>query len=69
MISDPIIIEGVPWFRFRVTYRLKGRAGNRRSFTVRSPGFPWVREEVGRMLEDLNAEQPLRHGSASIDYC
>lgn len=69
MISDPVMVEGVPWWRFRVTYRLKGRKGNRRSFVVRSPGFPWVREEVGHMLEDLNEQTPIRHGSASLEQC
>ncbi len=66
-MKPPVFVEGVPYWTYRVQYRLRGRNGARRSFMVQSPGGPWVRSEVGRMLEDLNDVAPIRHGSATIE--
>jgi len=57
-------IEGVPYYRFLVRYTL---ADGRRLRMVRwSPGFPWVRDEVGRELLDRFGLEGIRRGSVSI---
>lgn len=58
------IIEGVPWRRFRVRYRLAN--GRRRSMTRWSPGFPWIREEVVRELVDTGVIDQVKPGSCTI---
>lgn len=45
------IIEGVPYYRFRV--RWTTYSGKRRQRTIISPGLPWVSSEVRRMLDDI----------------
>lgn len=45
-----MIIEGVRYHQFRVTFRLT--TGQRRRWVRWSPGQPWVYEEVGRELFD-----------------
>lgn len=49
-ITDATLIEGVPYYPFKISYRTV--EGKRRQRTIRSPGYPWVREEVTRMLDD-----------------
>jgi hypothetical protein len=41
-------IEGVPYYKFHVTFRLAD--GTRRRWIRWSPGWPWVYESVGREL-------------------
>lgn len=43
-----MILEGVPYFRYVVRFRLAD--GRRRRLVRWSPGSPWVYEEVGREL-------------------
>jgi len=43
-----VIIEGVRYYRFFVTFRLAN--GLRRRWVRWSPGAPWVYEEIGREL-------------------
>jgi len=50
MITDPISVEGVHYWRFVVRYRLSD--GRRRRLVRWSPGYPWVREEICRELAD-----------------
>jgi len=43
------IVEGVPWYRHVISFRLHGQSGTRR--LVRwSPGAPWIYDEVAREL-------------------
>lgn len=58
-------IEGVPYYRYRVTFRLS--SGARRRWVRWSPGFPWVFHEVGRELFERFGEQGVKPGSCSID--
>lgn len=58
-------IEGVPYYRFRVRYKLKD--GRRRQITRRSPGFPWVREEIARELDAMHGIENIAPRSVTID--
>ena len=58
------IIEGVRYYPFLVSYRL--RSGKRKSFTYYSPGEPWVRSEVARLLDDEVGIENIAPGSAKI---
>ena len=60
------MIEGVPYFRFLVRYRLAD--GARRRMFRRSPGFPWVRSEVARELADRVGLENVKPGSVTIVY-
>lgn len=59
-------IEGVPYRRYRVRYTLAD--GRRRRMLRWSPGFPWVRDEIGRELVDRFGLDGLRRGSVSIEH-
>lgn len=58
------MIEGVPYQRFRVRYTLA--SGSRRRMMRWSPGFPWVRDEVGRELVDRFGLTGIRPHSVTI---
>jgi len=58
-------IEGVPYYRFRVRYRLAD--GRHRVMTRLSPGYPWVREEVCRELVERFGLEGVKAGSVSIE--
>lgn len=57
-------IEGVPYYRFRVRYKLA--TGKRRTMVRWSPGFPWVREEIARELCDRFGLDGIAPGSVTI---
>lgn len=57
-------IEGVPYYRHVVTYRTKD--GKRHRFEHDSPGFPWVRVEVARRIQDVHALSFVEPGSVAI---
>lgn len=59
-----LLIEGVRYHPFVVRYTLAD--GRRRRMTRWSPGFPWVRDEVGRELLDRFELDGIRAGSVSI---
>lgn len=59
------IVEGVPWYRHVVRYSLTD--GTRRRMVRWSPGFPWIREEVGRELADRFGIEGIKPGSVSIE--
>jgi hypothetical protein len=48
------MVEGVPWYRYRVTFRTSD--GKRHRLTHWSPGWPWVASEVGAALHDMHGE-------------
>jgi len=57
-------IEGVRYYRFRVTFRLA--TGERRRWVRWSPGYPWVFHEVGRELYERFGEHGVKSRSCSI---
>ena len=57
-------IEGVPYHRFVVRYTLSD--GRRRRMIRWSPGFPWVRTEVLRELDDRHGIEAIKHNSVTI---
>lgn len=60
------VIEGVPYHRFIVRYTL--RTGKRRRLVRYSPGFPWVRTEVARELDDRHGIEAIKPRSVTIRY-
>lgn len=58
------LIEGVPYYRFRVSITLT--SGRRRRLFRHSPGFPWVRSEVTRELSDTYEPQEVRRVTISF---
>jgi len=58
------LIEGVPYSRYVVRYRLVD--GRRRRLVRWSPGYPWIRSEVARELVDLHGFDGIKHGSVTI---
>lgn len=58
------IIEGVPWRKYRVRYRMSN--GRRRSMTRWSPGFPWVRMEIARELDETIGIENIAPRSVTI---
>jgi hypothetical protein len=61
---NPRYIEGVPYYRHIVGCYLKD--GSRHRLTLWSPGFPWVRQEAGRMLDALFGVDNIRERSVTI---
>ncbi len=59
-----LIVEGVRYYPFRVRYTLAD--GRRRRMTRWSPGFPWVREEIARELDDRFGIDGIAPGSVTI---
>lgn len=59
-----LLIEGVPYHRFRVRYRLA--SGQRRTMLRWSPGYPWVREEIARELVERFGLDGIKAGSVTI---
>lgn len=59
------MIEGVPYFRHAVRFRLA--SGERRRWVRWSPGFPWVREEVARELVERFGFEAIKPGSLTIE--
>jgi len=59
-----MIIEGVRYYRFRVTFRMT--TGQRRSWIRWSPGQPWVFEEVGRELLERFGISGVKAGSCKV---
>lgn len=57
-------IEGVPYTRFVVRYRLA--TGERRRMVRWSPGYPWIREEVARELISRHDLEGIEPGSVTI---
>ena len=57
-------IEGVPYHRFVVRYTLTD--GKRRRLVRWSPGFPWVRAEVLRELDDRHGIEAIKPNSVAI---
>ncbi len=57
-------IEGVPYHRFVVRYTLM--SGKRRRLVRWSPGFPWVRTEVLRELDDRHGIEEIKPNSVTI---
>ncbi len=57
-------VEGVPYRRFTVRYRLA--SGERRRMVRWSPGFPWIREEVARELLSRFDLEDIKPGSVTI---
>lgn len=60
----PRYIENVPYYRFRVRYTLA--TGQRRRMHRWSPGFPWVRDEIGRELVERFGVEGIRARSVRI---
>lgn len=58
-------IEGVPYVKFTIRYTLAD--GKRRSMARWSPGFPWVREEIARELDDRFGLDAIKAGSVTIN--
>ena len=58
MIAAPggRIIEGVPYLRYRVTFR--DRSGKRWRLMHWSPGPPWIGAEVTRLLNEEHDVEP-----------
>lgn len=50
-----IILEGVPYYRYRITWRMTGANGNRRQMTRLSPGFPWIREAMKDVCFEIHS--------------
>lgn len=63
-MKAPLLIEGVRYYPFIVRYRLAD--GRRRRMRRWSPGFPWVREEVARELQDRFDVTDIQAGSVRI---
>jgi hypothetical protein len=64
-VSRQVVIEGVPYNRYRVRWRLT--KGSRRQMTVLSAGLPWLREEVCRELDARHGIDNVREGSCWIE--
>ena len=62
--ATPRIIEGVSYYRFRIRYTLT--TGERRRMVRWSPGFPWIREEIGRELVERFGLEAIKAGSVTI---
>lgn len=56
--------EGVAYWPFCVRFTLAD--GRRRRIVRWSPGFPWVRSEVGRELYERFGADGIKPGSATI---
>jgi hypothetical protein len=57
-------VEGVTWYKYTVRYRLKGER-RRRSLTTWSPGEPWIRTELGRLLDEKHGFDNIEIGSVT----
>lgn len=57
-------IENVPYYRFRILYTLAD--GRKRRMTRLSPGFPWLRDEIGRELVERFGLAGIKPGSVTI---
>ena len=57
-------IENVPYYRFRVRYTLA--CGQRRVMVRLSPGYPWVRDEIGMELLERFGADGIKPGSVTI---
>ena len=60
-----LLIEGVPYHRFVVRFRLAD--GRRRRWMRWSPGGPFVYDEVGRELIDVFGRDGVAPGSVTIN--
>lgn len=58
------LVEGVPYYRFRITFKTVD--GKRHRLRIWSPGYPWVRTEVGRMLDERYGIDCIELGSCTI---
>lgn len=58
-------VEGVPYYRHRVRFQLAD--GRRRVWVRWSPGYPWIREEVGRELADRFGLDGVKLHSCTIE--
>lgn len=56
-----MIVEGVPYQRFVVSFKLAD--GRRRRWVRWSPGWPWIGDEVARELEHRFEDDELPPGS------
>lgn len=63
-MKTELLIEGVRYRPFVVRFRLAD--GTRRRITRWSPGFPWVRDEVGRELLDAYGLDGIKPRSVTI---
>jgi hypothetical protein len=63
-VNAPLKIEGVPYERFVIRYTLT--SGERRRMVRWSPGFPWIREEIGRELCERFGIEGIKPGSVTI---
>ena len=59
-----MIREGVPYHPFIVTFRTKD--GARHHETHYSPGFPWVRTEVARSIDERIGVEQVVPGTCVI---
>lgn len=64
-MSAPRYVEGVAYYRHRVRFTLAD--GRRRSWVRWSPGYPWIREEVGRELFETFGLSGIKPGSCTIE--
>lgn len=62
---QPRYVENVPYYRFRIRYTLA--TGQRRRMFRWSPGFPWVRDEIGRELLERYTLDGIKPGSVTIE--
>jgi hypothetical protein len=62
---SPRCVEGVPYYRFRVRFRLAD--GRRRSWVRWSPALMFARGEVGRELADRFGFDGVKPHSCSIE--
>jgi hypothetical protein len=62
-----LCIEGVPYHRYRVRYRLAN--GKRRTMIRWSPGAPWVFDEIGRELIERYGADGIAPRSVLIRLC
>ncbi len=53
-MTTPRVYEGVPYYRYVVTYTLTD--GRRRRMVRWSPGLPWLQSEVARELQDVDVK-------------
>lgn len=57
-------VEGVTWYKYTVRYKLKGERRSR-SLTTWSPGEPWIRTELGRLLDEKYGIDNIEPGSVT----
>lgn len=64
------LVEGVPWFRYVVRFKLlsgaSGAGGRWRRVVRWSPGPPWIYGEIARELDARYGVERIGRGSVSV---